>query len=150
MLRIPLGNRLREALMAACTSRAAPLMSRSMSNCRMIRVEPWLERLLMVLTPAITPRERSRGVATLDAMISGLAPGSEALTTMTGKSMFGSGDTGSKPKLMPPSSMMARLSSMVATGRLMNGPERFMRVSSKRQASSCKGKQKPRPAHGCF
>ena len=75
MLRIPLGNRLREALMAACTSRAAPLMSRSRSNCRMTRVEPWLERLLMVLTPAIAPNERSSGVATVDAITSGLAPG---------------------------------------------------------------------------
>ncbi|MNV35575.1 hypothetical protein D3C71_1270230 [compost metagenome] len=126
MLRIPLGSRLREALIAACTSRAAPLMSRSRSNCRITRVDPWLERLLMVLTPAIAPKERSSGVATVEAITSGLAPGRLACTTITGKSICGSGDTGSRPKLTPPSSMIARLSSMVATGRLMKGPDRFM------------------------
>src|SRR3546814_11388908 len=85
MLRMPLGNRLREALMAACTSRAAPLMSRSRSNCRITRVEPWLDRLLMVLTPAIAPKERSSGVATVDAMTSGLPPAKLAWTTIPDK-----------------------------------------------------------------
>src|SRR5690606_27290872 len=126
MLRIPLGNRLRAALIAACTSRAAPLISRSRSNWMVMRVEPWLLRLLIWLTPAMLPRERSSGVATLDAMISGLAPGRLACTVITGKSMSGSGDTGSKPKLTPPSSRIARLISMVATGRAMKGAERFM------------------------
>ena len=36
----PEGSRLREALMAACTSRAAPSMSRDRSNCSVIRDEP--------------------------------------------------------------------------------------------------------------
>src|SRR5690606_9939992 len=126
MLRIPLGNRLRAALIAACTSRAAPLMSRSRSNWMVMRVEPWLLRLLIWLTPAMLPRERSSGVATLDAMISGLAPGKLACTVITGKSMSGNGDTGSRPKLTPPSSNIARLSNMVATGRAMKGAERFM------------------------
>ncbi|MNK91683.1 hypothetical protein D3C87_1117960 [compost metagenome] len=80
----------------------------------------------MVLTPAIAPNERSSGVATVDAMTSGLAPGRLACTTITGKSICGSGETGSRPKLTPPSSMIARLSSIVATGRLMKGPERFI------------------------
>ncbi len=127
MLRIPLGSRLREALMAACTSRAAPLMSRFRSNCRMIRVVPWLELLVMVLTPAILPSERSSGVATVDAITSGLAPARLAETTITGKSMFGNGATGNKRKLTAPSSIIARLSRTVATGRRMNGAERFMR-----------------------
>ncbi len=123
---MPLGSKLREALIAACTSRAAPLMSRSRSNCRITRVEPWLERLLMVLTPAMAPKERSSGVATVEAMTSGLAPGKLAWTTITGKSICGSGETGNRPKLTPPSSMIARLSNIVATGRLMKGPDRFM------------------------
>ncbi|MCY1445044.1 hypothetical protein D9M71_615460 [compost metagenome] len=135
---MPLGSRLREALMAACTSRAAPLMSRSRSNCTMIRVEPWLVRLVIWLMPAMVPSERSSGVVTLDAMISGLAPGRLACTVITGKSICGSGDTGSRPKLTLPSSRIARLSSMVATGRWMNGAERFMGGGSKLQASSCK------------
>jgi hypothetical protein len=41
-------------------------------------------------------RDRSSGVATADAIVSGLAPGSEALTEMVGNSTCGSGDTGSK------------------------------------------------------
>ncbi|WP_434082034.1 hypothetical protein [Escherichia coli] len=37
------------------------------------------------------PSERSSGVATEDAIVSGDAPGSEALTIITGKSTCGSG-----------------------------------------------------------
>ncbi len=137
MLRIPLGSRLREALMAACTSRAAPLISRSESNARITRVEPWLELLLMVVIPAIAPKERSSGVATVDAITSGLAPGKLADTTITGKSICGSGDTGSRLKLTPPSNRIARLSSMVATGRRMKGPDRFMTQPAPGFAALC-------------
>ncbi|MNI57903.1 hypothetical protein D3C73_1129900 [compost metagenome] len=82
----------------------------------------------MVLTPEIAPKERSSGVATVEAITSGLAPGRLAWTTITGKSICGSGETGNRPKLTPPSSMIARLNSKVATGRLMKGPDRFMAV----------------------
>ncbi|MNK65433.1 hypothetical protein D3C87_847300 [compost metagenome] len=91
----------------------------------------------MVLTPAMLPKERSNGVATVDAITSGLAPGRLAWTTITGKSICGSGDTGSKPKLTPPSSMIARLSNMVATGRLMKGPERFMAALPLPRTQAC-------------
>ena len=84
----------------------------------------------MVLTPAMVPSDRSSGVATLDAMISGLAPGRLAETTMTGKSMFGKGATGNSRELTAPSSMIARLSRTVATGRRMKGADRFMRQPS--------------------
>ena len=87
----------------------------------------------MVLTPAIAPKARSSGVATVEAMTSGLAPGKLADTTITGKSICGNGDTGSKPKLTPPSNMIARLSSMVATGRLINGPDRFIPTPAQAQ-----------------
>ena len=50
------------------------------------------------MTPEIVPSLRSSGVATLLAMVSGLAPGIEALTDITGKSTCGSGDTGSTKK----------------------------------------------------
>ena len=126
MLRMPLGSSGRASLMAACTSRAAALMSRSRSNTRMMRVLPWLLRLVISLMPAMPPSARSRGVATVEAMICGLAPGRLACTVMAGKSMFGSGDTASSPKLSAPTSRMARLISSVATGRTMNGAERFM------------------------
>jgi hypothetical protein len=83
------------ALIAACTSCAAPLMSRSRPNCRMIRACPvWLCDVISV-TSAICPRWRSSGAARLVATTSGLAPGSCALIEMVGKSTCGSGDTGS-------------------------------------------------------
>ena len=50
------------------------------------------------MTSAIWPRWRSSGSATLVATVSGLAPGSWALTEMVGKSTCGSGATGSLVK----------------------------------------------------
>ncbi len=126
MVRMPLGSRLREALIAACTSRAAASTLRPISNRMMIRVLPWALRLVISLMPAMLPSARSSGVATLEAMVCGLAPGRLALTTMAGKSMFGSGATDSRRKLTSPARMIARLSSRVATGRRMKGAERFM------------------------
>ena len=46
---------------------------------------------------------------------------------------------GSKPKLTPPSSMIARLNSMVATGRRMKGPDRFMPGPASRQWPGASG-----------
>ena len=59
-------------------------MSRLSSNCRLTRAEPFELVEVISFTPAITPRRRSSGVATLDAMVSGLAPGSVADTVMAG------------------------------------------------------------------
>ncbi len=56
-------------------------------------VPPLLFEVIWV-TPAISENCRSRGVATLDAMVSGLPPGSEALTWMVGKSTWGREATG--------------------------------------------------------
>ncbi len=44
--------------------------------------------------PAMRPKRRSSGVATPEAIVTGLAPGSEALTEMVGRSICGSGATG--------------------------------------------------------
>ncbi len=88
---MPVGSSARAALIAACTSRAAPLMSRSRSNCRITRVEPSDEREVISLTPAIEPSARSSGVATVAAIVSGLAPGRLACTEMVGKSTCGKG-----------------------------------------------------------
>ncbi len=59
-----------------------------------MRVTPTELCEVISVTSAITPRCRSSGVATLDAMFAGLAPGSCAMTWMVGKSTCGSGDTG--------------------------------------------------------
>ena len=76
------GRFARAALMAACTSRAAPSMFRVKSNCIVIEVEPRSLAEVISVTPAMWPSCRSSGAATEDAMISGLAPGSEAPTVI--------------------------------------------------------------------
>ena len=93
---MPEGSSARAALMAPWTSRAAPLISRLMSNWRVTRVEPSELEEVISLTPAIRPSVRSSGVATVAAMVSGLAPGRPAVTEMVGKSTCGKGDTGSR------------------------------------------------------
>src|SRR5947207_6153658 len=89
------GNWPLAALIAACTSRAAASILRFRSNCRVIDVLlNWLDEVISV-TPAIRPNCRSSGVATADAMVSGLAPGRLALTEIVGNSTSGRGATGS-------------------------------------------------------
>ncbi len=81
--------------MAASTSRAAASISRFRSNCSVMLVAPRLLDEVISVTEAIWPNCRSSGVATEDAMVSGLAPGSCGCTEMVGKSTCGSGETGS-------------------------------------------------------
>jgi len=78
-----------ERAMAACTSCAAASMLRLRSNCRVIEVEPSELDDDMLSIPAIVENWFSSGVATEDAITSGLAPGSEASTWMVGYSTFG-------------------------------------------------------------
>ncbi len=81
---MPEGSWARAALIADCTSVAASLILRSRSNCSVMRVEPSEEDEVISLTPAMRPSWRSSGVATVAAMVSGLAPGSCAMTEMVG------------------------------------------------------------------
>jgi hypothetical protein len=60
-----------------------------------------LEEVISVM-PAMCPSWRSRGVATDEAMISALAPGSPVLMLMVGKSTCGKGDTGSTVNAIAP------------------------------------------------
>jgi len=80
--------------MAACTSRAAASMSRLRSNCSVMLVLPRPLDEVISVTPAMRPNCRSSGVATDEAIVSGLAPGSPALTLMVGNSTWGRGETG--------------------------------------------------------
>ncbi len=82
------------ALMAACTSWAAPTMSRVRSNWMVMRVEPSELTEVSSVTPGISPRRRSSGAATRAAMVSGSAPGRVALTRMVGNSTAGRLATG--------------------------------------------------------
>ena len=69
--------------------------------------------------PAMVENWRSSGVATAEAMVSGLAPGRLAVTWMVGKSTFGRSLTGSFWYAITPNSTMAAISSVVRTGRRM-------------------------------
>src|SRR5580698_6454487 len=80
------GNWPRAALIAACTSRAEASMLRLRSNCMVIEQLPSELDEVISLRPAIRPNWRSSGVATEDAMVSGLAPGNAAETMMVGNS----------------------------------------------------------------
>src|SRR5690606_27040167 len=61
------------------------------------------------------------------AIVSGLAPGSDALTTMVGKSTSGSGATGSSRYAISPNNTTPTASNALATGLRINGRERFIR-----------------------
>jgi hypothetical protein len=93
---MPLGSWARVALMAACTLLAALSMFWSRSSCRVMRVLPRELEEVSSVTPAMVPRARSRGVATVAAMVSGLAPGRLAETVRVGKSTWGRAATGSR------------------------------------------------------
>src|ERR1700712_179329 len=126
LLRSDVGRSARAALMAACTSRAAPSMSRFRPTCTVIRAEPTELCDVISATSAIEPRCRSSGLATLVATVSGLGPGKLACTEMVGKSTCGGGAHGRLVNANKPASAMPIASSVVATGRAINGCDRFM------------------------
>src|ERR1700737_4476200 len=68
------------AAMADCTSCAAASMLRLRLNCSVIEVAPRKLAEVIVSRPAMVENWRSIGVATAEAMVSGLAPGSDAET----------------------------------------------------------------------
>ena len=61
-------------------------MLRLRSNCKVTLQEPSVLEEVISVTPAMRPNWRSSGVATEEAMVSGLAPGSDAETETVGKS----------------------------------------------------------------
>jgi hypothetical protein len=69
--------------------------------------------------PAMVVNCFSSGVATAAAMVSGLAPGSWAVTWMVGKSTLGRSFTGSRRYAIRPKSRIAAIKSVVSTGRRM-------------------------------
>src|SRR6202047_2929230 len=89
-------------------------------------VVPRLLEDVISVTPAIRPNCRSSGVATDEAMISGLAPGKPAPTEMVGKSTCGRAETGNTLNATAPARARAMVRSAVATGRLMNGVDKLI------------------------
>src|SRR6266849_891911 len=82
-------------------------------------VEPTPLLEVMESMPAMVENCRSSGVATEDAMVSGLAPGSEACTWIVGKSTMGRSLTGRARYHATPNSTIPIITSAVMTGRLM-------------------------------
>src|SRR5262245_30841173 len=98
-------------------------MFRFRSNCKVMLVEPRELVDVISVTPAMRLNCRSNGVATEEAMVSGLPPGKLAWTEIVGKSICGSGETGNTPYATAPASAIAAVSRTVATGRSMNGED---------------------------
>src|SRR3981081_1587393 len=100
-------------------------MSRVKSNCNVMPVLPRPLEEVICVTPAIRPNWRSSGVATEEAMVSGLAPGRFAPTEIVGKSTCGNGATGRKRNATKPDRRIASVIRDVATGRRIKGTEKF-------------------------
>src|SRR6516162_3551437 len=101
-------------------------MLRFRSNWSVMLVVPKKLADVISVTPAIRPNWRSSGVATDDAMISGLSPGKPAPTEIVGKSICGRAETGRARKATAPDRAIAAVRSVVATGRRINGEERLI------------------------
>ncbi len=76
-------------------------------------------------SPAIVENWFSSGVATAEAMVSGLAPGSWAVTSRVGKSTLGRSLTARERYATLPNSAMAAIRRLVAIGRSINVWEIF-------------------------
>ena len=98
-------------------------MLRPRSNWIVIEVEPSELDDVISSTPGICANCVSSGCATDDAIVSGLAPGSEADTWMVGKSICGSGATGSSGYEIRPTKSTPTINSEVAIGRWTKGAE---------------------------
>src|SRR5262245_10682289 len=101
-------------------------MSRSRSNWMVMRVWPSVEADVIDDTPAMVENCRSIGPATDAAMVSGLAPGSVAVTSMVGKSTRGRAATDSRRYPKMPNTMSDAVMRVVITGRRMQSSERPM------------------------
>src|SRR5579885_391631 len=120
---MPGGSRGVASAMAVSTSTAAPSRSRPRSNCRVTCVLPSELVEIIESSPAIIVNWRSSGVATAEAMVSGLAPGRLAETTSVGKSTLGKSLTGSARYASTPNSAIASMIRLVAMGRRMKCAE---------------------------
>jgi hypothetical protein len=91
-----------------------------------MEVAPKLLLEVISVTLAIWANSRSSGVATVEAMVSGLAPGKDADTLIVGKSMAGRVETGKNPTATKPERTIPTVKRVVAIGLLINGVEMLM------------------------
>ncbi len=101
-------------------------MLRLSANSSVICVEPSEFTEVIPSRPAMVENWFSSGVATADAIVSGLAPGRLAVTSSVGKSTFGRSLTGSERYATSPNSAIAAINKLVAIGRRMNVSEKFI------------------------
>ena len=93
---MPLGSEPWAAFIASSTSVSSLARSEPSSNCNVICVVPsTLADVICDRPGSICPNCVSSGVATVDAIVSGLAPGYCAVTVNVGNWTFGNGATGS-------------------------------------------------------
>src|SRR6185437_9504992 len=111
------GRKRAAAAIADCTSCAAASILRSSENWIVIDVLPDVDCDVIESMPAIVENCFSSGVATAEAIVSGLAPGRLADTWMVGKSTLGSALTGSSRYETMPKIRMPSITSTVITGR---------------------------------
>src|SRR4029077_14952232 len=91
-----------------------------------IWVWPRLDVEVIDEMPAMVENCRSIGPATEAAIVSGLAPGSVAVTWMVGKSTLGSVATASRREAKIPKTMIEAVMSFVITGRRIQASEIFI------------------------
>src|SRR5258708_16702282 len=76
--------------------------------------------------PAMVANCCSKGVATAEAIVSGVAPGKLALTTIVGKSTLGRSLTGSNRYAITPKTHKATVTNVVMMGLRMQSSGKFM------------------------
>ena len=108
----------------------AASISRFRLNCRVICVRPSVLTELMESRPEIVENCFSSGVATVAAIVSGLAPARLAETTMVGKSTGGRSLTDSDRYPMKPKIRMPIITRVVVTGLRMKSPDMFRTTPS--------------------
>ena len=104
-------------------------MSLSSTNCSVIPTEPSALVEVISVMPGTELSATSSGVATAEAMVSALAPGNRAFTSIVGKSASGKGAIDSLGNARIPISTSAQVSSTVPIGWLMhqtNKPRLFI------------------------
>src|ERR1051326_6882574 len=122
---MPGGRFLSVLAIIACTSCAAASILGSGESGIVIEHEPSPDVDVMLSMPAIVENCFSSGVATADAIVSGLAPGRRAFTVIVGKPTVGKSLTGRRTYALMPKNRIPAITSTVVTGRRMNSSEKF-------------------------
>src|SRR5690625_962166 len=117
-----------------------------------MRVEPSDLREVICANPEMAPKDCSNGVATLEAMVSGLAPGKLDVTVIMGKSICGTGATCKKLSAGVPTAVMVKHDWVRASGRKIN-TLKFLTAAALLahiDGAASSGQRKARPPAWCI